>query len=189
MKDTAMPAQDDTSETRAAQPLAASLSALYTTHRAALVRMVLAMIGDADMAEDVCQDAFVAVLSGERGPAHGDDPVRHLYHTARCLGEQALRGRHEARLAPLSACPFANDPAERWTNPPFQAALLDDLPACWRIALMLQTLGFSRIETAFVLRCTANDVRVYVYSARRMLRTRAPVATPRGRPPLSGPAR
>jgi len=54
---------------------------------------------------------------------------------------------------------------------------------------MLQTLGFSRIETAFVLRCTANDVRVYVYSARRMLRTRAPVATPRGRPPLSGPAR
>jgi len=108
------------------------ITALYTTHRAALVRMVTAVTGDADMAEGVCQDAFVGVLSGEHNPACGDDPVRWLYHMARRLGEQALRGRREARQAPLSDCHVVNDSDGRWTDPPPQAALLDDLPAHWR---------------------------------------------------------
>lgn len=189
MMDQATLTKDGASETRAVQPstssLSASLSALYTTHRPALVRMVTAITGDTDMAEDVCQDAFVSVLSGESDPACGDDPVRHLYHTARQLGEQALRGRREARQAPLSGCHVVDDPAGRWTDPPQEAALLDDLPARWRIALVLQMHGFSRMETAFVLRCTADDVRVYLFSARRMLRAHSPVAARRGRPPLS----
>jgi DNA-directed RNA polymerase specialized sigma24 family protein len=161
------------------------ITALYTTHRAALVQMVTAVTGDADMAEDVCQDAFVGMLSGENDSSCRDDVVRWLYHMARHLGEQALRGRREARQAPLSACLPTDDPAERWTDPPPEAALLDDLPACWRVALVLQILGFSRLETAFVLRCTADDVRVYIFSARRMLRAHAPVAAQRGRPPLN----
>ena len=189
MMDQATLTKDGASETRAVQPLtsslSASLSALYTTHRPALVRMVTAITGDTDMAEDVCQDAFVGVLSGEHNPACGDDPVRWLYHMARHLGEQALRGRREARQAPLSDCHVVNVSAGRWTDPPLEAALLDDLPTRWRIALVLQMHGFSRMETAFVLRCTADDVRVYLFSARRMLRAHSPVAARRGRPPLS----
>jgi DNA-directed RNA polymerase specialized sigma24 family protein len=161
------------------------ITALYTTHRAALVQMVTAVTGDADMAEDVCQDAFVGMLSGENDSSCRDDVVRWLYHMARHLGEQALRGRREARQAPLSDCHVVNDSAGRWTDPPLEAALLDDLPAHWRIALVLQMHGFSRMETAFVLRCTADDVRVYLFSARRMLRAHSPVAARRGRPPLS----
>ncbi len=161
------------------------ITALYTTHRAALVRMVTAVTGDADMAEGVCQDAFVGVLSGEHNPACGDDPVRWLYHMARRLGEQALRGRREARQAPLSDCHVVNDSDGRWTDPPPRPRCWTICPPTGGIALVLQMHGFSRMETAFVLRCTADDVRVYLFSARRMLRAHSPVAARRGRPPLS----
>ena len=118
------------------------ITALYTTHRAALVRMVTAVTGDADMAEGVCQDAFVGVLSGEHNPACGDDPVRWLYHMARRLGEQALRGRREARQAPLSDCHVVNDSDGRWTDPPPR-------PRCWTIC---PPTGGSRSFS----RCTAS---------------------------------
>ena len=105
MMDQATLTKDGASETRAVQPLtsslSASLSALYTTHRPALVRMVTAITGDTDMAEDVCQDAFVSVLSGESDPACGDAGAPSLPHGAAAWRTGAERAPGSATGAAL----------------------------------------------------------------------------------------
>ena len=129
--------------------MAMDIAALYAAHCTALVRMLTAVVGDVETAEDVCQDVFVFALSG-------DDPILWLYYTARQLAQQAL----------LSACQPVDDPTDRaWTHSQ-EAAVLHGLPEPWRAALILRVLGFSRADAAFVLRCTTDNVRVYLFSAR-----------------------
>jgi len=162
--------------------MAMVIAALYAAHRTALVRMLTAVVGDVETAEDVCQDVFVFALSGDNDPSRGDDPVLWLYYTARQLAQQALYHRQRSRQALLSACQLVDDPTDRALDTLPGAAVLHGLPEPWRAALILRVLGFSREDAALVLRCTADNVRVYLFSARRMLQTYASVVTRRGRP-------
>ena len=93
--------------------MAMVIAALYAAHRTALVRMLTAVVGDVETAEDVCQDVFVFALSGDNDPSRGDDPVLWLYYTARQLAQQALYHRQRSRQALLSAYQLVDDPTDR----------------------------------------------------------------------------
>lgn len=157
--------------------MAMDIAALYAAHRTALVQMLTTVVGDVETAEDVCQDVFVFALSGDNDPSRGDDPVLWLYYTARLLARQTLYHRQRSRQALLSACQLVDDPTDRALEHSQEAAVLHGLPEPWRAALILRVLGFSWADAAFVLRCTADNVRVYLFSARRMLQTYAPVVS------------
>jgi DNA-directed RNA polymerase specialized sigma24 family protein len=163
--------------------MSTSIAALYTAHHTALIRMLTRVVGDADTAEDVYQDAFVAALGAAPDPGSGADLVPWLYQKAQQLGQEARYNRREPHLVPLSACRRVEAPTQWVGETAPEATILGDLRPCWRAALILQALGYTRADTAVFLCCTAKDVRNYLASARRFLGVYGIVAPGRGRPP------
>lgn len=159
-----------------------SIAALYVAHQAGLLRMLTGVVGDVATAEDVCQDAFVAVLCHESEP-DSTDLVAWLYHTAQQLGLEARDSCRALHQVSLTGCRHLAAPPVGVSESSPEAAILRDLPVCWRAALLLQALGYTRADTAVFLCCTVTDVRNYLDLARRFLWVYGSVAPRRGRPP------
>lgn len=147
----------------------------------ALVRSLRARVGDADLAEDIAQEAFVRLL--DHGPR---DPRAWLYTVAANLVRdhaRGLRGRERHRLAIVRGAADAAPPegadaaVVRAEEVGAVRQALARLTERDRTLLMLHHGGFSYAEVAARLGVAASSVGPLVTRAqRRFARAYAPTA-------------
>jgi RNA polymerase sigma factor (sigma-70 family) len=148
------------------------LAALFERHHAELYRYAERFTGDADLAEDVVQDAFVRLA--ERPPRDGTHLRAWLYRVATTVAIDALRaGRRRQLLAathvtrlPLPAP--APDPAAEVERAELRAAVraaLDELEPRDRAILLMREEGFSHREIADAVGTTEKSVGTMIARA------------------------
>ncbi len=139
------------------------------------VRRFLAhFLGDATLAEDVAQEAFVRVYRGLPGFGFRSSFSTWLFQVARNAALDALRSRQRRdRLAEAVTPARAEEVAARTAAPDGAAevaAALASLPAAPREALLLvEVYGLTYREAATVLGTAEGTVKSRVFAARRTL--------------------
>lgn len=150
------------------------LTTLYTSHYRELVRLAAFLTGDRDNAEEVVQDAYVAVHGSWRRVRELDKAEAYLRTAVVNASRSRLRRRQVARKhrpEPLrdvaSAESFAVEHARRETV----LAALRALPARQREAVVLRYYGdLSEAQTAAAMGCSAGAVKSHTSRAMAALR-------------------
>jgi RNA polymerase sigma-70 factor (sigma-E family) len=150
------------------------LTTLYTSHYRGLVRLAAFLTGDRDNAEEVVQDAYVAVLGSWRRVRELDKAETYLRTAVVNASRSRLRRRQVAqrhRPEPLrdvaSAESFAMEHAQR------EAVLtaLQELPRRQREAVVLRYYGdLSEAQTAAAMGCSTGAVKSHTSRAMAALR-------------------
>jgi RNA polymerase sigma-70 factor, ECF subfamily len=171
---------------------AGAVEALVATYGDRVYRLAARITGNASDAEEVAQDALWTVTSKIdtfRGAAAFGSWLYRITANAAC---QKLRGRQATRnalawddLAPsFDANGHHVEPVLDWsasvTNPAIQAELrsvlsaaIDELPAEWRVVLLLREVdGLPNAEIAEALQLKVPAVKSRVHRARLFLRRR-----------------
>jgi RNA polymerase sigma factor (sigma-70 family) len=170
----------------AARAADAAVAAMYAAHYRSLVGLAVLLVrdGNADTAQKVVQDSFVALHRNWRGLAGRDDGGDRalLYLWQRVVNSSRSAGRHPASGdAPGNPVPGPENPVPGPENPvpgpenpaPAPAAVLAALHALpWRQreALVLQHYaGLSTAQTAQMLGISAGAVQRHTAQARSSL--------------------
>jgi RNA polymerase sigma-70 factor, ECF subfamily len=158
--------------TKMARGDVAAFESIYHEHQGGIFRFAWHMCGDREAAEEIVQDAFVALLEkphafdASRGSLSG-----YLYGISRNLMRKRLRS--EWAEDPLEdagdVAAFEVDPDETFTVDAVRAAVLS-LPPVYREAVALCDLQeASYEEAAAVLECAVGTVRSRLFRGRRLL--------------------
>lgn len=145
-----------------------ALGVVYQTHAPALLLVARRLLGDAAEAEDVVQDAFVALPEAlgryeERGQFGG-----WLRTVVVRLALMRLRQGRRLAAAPLERMAARGPDAE---GPITLAALLARLPEEQRTVVVLRTIeGYAAAEVAELLGIRRNTVDVRLHRALARLR-------------------
>ncbi len=147
------------------------VAALFRAHYARLVRTLAVICGDADLAADAVQEAFVRAHGRWRSIQHYDDPVGWIRHVALNLvrddRRRATRRRRALERLAVVTATATPPPAE----PDGIGALLDSLPRQQRIAAALFYVdGLSIAEIASAMEIAPGSVKSHLHDARRSLR-------------------
>jgi RNA polymerase sigma-70 factor (ECF subfamily) len=156
----------------------AAMGALVDRHHAAVYRVALSMVSDADLAQDVAQDAFIKAFRA-LGGFRGDSAFRTwLLTVAANTARGALRKRGRRRETDLDTAPpvASQDP-----NPEEQAAvaeeasraraLMDRLPEKQKMSVQLRIdEGLSFREIGDVIGSSEGAARVNYFHGIRRLR-------------------
>jgi len=148
-----------------------AFAALYRRRQGAIFRFAMQMTGSAEMAEDVTQETFMALLSsGGRFDSSRGTLLSFLYGIAR---NQVLRRIGQQRNEPLLEHASGEDMLEDLTRREsidlVRRAVLS-LPTTYREAVVLCDLGdASYAEAAQALGCPVGTVRSRLNRARAML--------------------
>jgi RNA polymerase sigma-70 factor, ECF subfamily len=148
------------------------VTALFRAHYARLVRALAIVCGDAELAADAVQEAFVRAHSRWRSIRHYDDPVGWVRHVALNLlrddRRRSTRMLHAMeRLAPVTETTTPAPP-----EPDGVTALLETLPRQQRVAAALFYVeGLSIAEVATAMGIAEGSVKSHLHDARRSLRT------------------
>jgi RNA polymerase sigma-70 factor (ECF subfamily) len=147
------------------------VAALFRAHYARLVRTLAVVCGDADLAADAVQEAFVRAHGRWRSIRHYDDPVGWIRHVALNLvrddRRRVTRGRRALERLAVVTATATPPPAE----PDGIGALLDSLPRQQRIAAALFYVdGLSIAEIAATMGIAPGSVKSHLHDARRSLR-------------------
>jgi RNA polymerase sigma-70 factor (ECF subfamily) len=154
---------------------AAAFAVLYDRHRDPVYRYALRMTGSVDAAEEVLQEAFLALIEGARGYDGEAGPLRsYLYGVARNLLSRRYRAQVFEPVAEGDDLPaLAVDPLEGMAREEQVAALrsaLISLPLSYREVVVLCDLEeLPYAEAAEVLGVPAGTVRSRLNRARRLL--------------------
>jgi RNA polymerase sigma-70 factor (sigma-E family) len=140
------------------------LHALYTTHWRHLVRLAVLLVDDVASAEDVVQDAFVALHRRSGSLREPDAALAYLRASVVNLSRSVLRRRHVARKHLRVAEPEATAPADHdvLLRDEHRAALaaVRALPRHQREVLVLRYWsGLSEREIAAALGISAGAVK------------------------------
>jgi len=148
------------------------LAALFVRHHVELYRFAERFTGDADLAEDVVQDAFVRMA--ERPPRDESHLRAWLYRVTTTVALDALRGarrRQELTLRNVTRLPMADppaDPAEELERAEVRAkvrAALQELEPRDRAILLMREEGFSHREIAEAVGTTEKSVGTMIARA------------------------
>jgi RNA polymerase sigma-70 factor (ECF subfamily) len=148
-----------------------AFTALYRQRQGSIFRFALQMTGSVEVAEDVTQETFLALLvAGRRYDASRGTFTAFLYGIAR---NQVLRRIAGRKHDPLEEQQGGEDPLEdltrRETVDQVRRAVLS-LPPAYREAVVLCDLGdASYEEAAAALECPIGTVRSRLNRARAML--------------------
>ena len=157
-----------------------AITALFSREYNRLVRAAVLLVGDVETAEDVVQDAFVAV---HRRWARITDPERiggYLHRAVvngsrSVLRHRAVVRRHADSLADQESVVDAADVVLAWAA---RAAVLDALAALPRrqreVLVLRHYLGLSEAEIADTLRISTGSVKTHASRGAAALRTRLP---------------
>jgi RNA polymerase sigma factor (sigma-70 family) len=155
------------------------LAELFARHHEELLRYVARFTGDADLAEDVVQDAFVRLA--ER-PPHKDDQLRAwLYRVATNLAIDATRGARrrlklvEGRAGELPMADPPPDPAAQLVREEQRQkvrAALALLSEKERAVLLMREEGFAHREIAVAVGTTTGSVGTMIARALEKLAAR-----------------
>lgn len=148
------------------------LAALFAAHHAELYRFAERFTGDADLAEDVVQDAFVRLA--ERPPRDDTHLRAWLYRVATTVAIDALRGarrRQELARANVLRLPLADAPpdaAAEMERAELRARVRSALQALEprdRAILLMREEGFSHREIAGAVGTTEKSVGTMIARA------------------------
>lgn len=150
----------------------AAFESIYHDHQNGLFRFAWHMSGDRSTAEEIVQDAFVALLEkpdgfdGARGALSG-----YLYGIARNLLRKRLRAEWaEEPLGEDADPPAAEvDPDESFTVESVRAAVLSLPPVYREVVALCDLQEASYEEAAAVLECAVGTVRSRLFRGRRLL--------------------
>jgi RNA polymerase sigma-70 factor (sigma-E family) len=155
-----------------------AITALFSREYTRLVRAAVLLVGDVETAEDVVQDAFVAV---HRRWARITDPERvgGYLHRAVVNGSRSVL-RHRAvvhrHAGSLAEPENTADAADLVLARAARAAVLDALAALPRrqreVLVLRHYLGLSEAEIASTLRISTGSVKTHASRGAAALRTR-----------------
>ncbi|MGI8677535.1 MAG: SigE family RNA polymerase sigma factor [Jatrophihabitans sp.] len=145
-------------------PREIDIDALYNAHWRYLVRLAALMVDDTASAEDVVQDAFVALHRRSQSLRDPDAALAYLRTSVMNLSRSVLRRRHTARKHLKVAEPEATAPADHdvLIRDEHRAALVAvrALPRHQREVLILRYWsGLSEREIAETLGISAGSVK------------------------------
>lgn len=146
-------------------------AAAFKAHKNHIYDYALRMVGDADSAGDITQEAFIRLYRSLTDHTAILDIRGWLYVCTRnlCLNYRRRRGRE----IPLADLPIHSEPMTPGRNPRTDAVrkALAALDKKYREALILKVMqGFSYREIAHILQITVPAVRSLLYKARLALR-------------------
>lgn len=153
----------------------AAAGRLYRRHRQQVWNLARLVCGNAEDAEDVCQDAFLRALrglDGFRGEARFSSWLyRITVNQAR--NHHASAGRRRAAVGDLQEARIVESPA-RGGGAELRAALAQAVHRLTEGQLEVLTchdvLGMSHQETAYVLDCAEGTSKAQLHKARMRLR-------------------
>jgi RNA polymerase sigma-70 factor (ECF subfamily) len=158
----------------------AAFEVLYQKHQRPVYRTALAILGDAQAAEEVLQDCFLRAYK-HLGRLNGDPSISPwLHRVAVNLCYSRLRRSSVSRLtisieslADLFLASSAPTPEESSYKNEMQAAIQKGIATLClgqRTVIVLHYLqGFSLQEIAYILDCPVGTVKSRLFHARRML--------------------
>jgi RNA polymerase sigma-70 factor (sigma-E family) len=140
---------------------------LFRAHYTPLVRLARLLVDDLDQAEEVVQDAFVAL---HRQWHRADDPLAYLRTTVVNGARGRLRRRETARRHLRSTEPVLTTPPDDRAVLADEhravAAALSSLPERQRACVALRYYqGLTEAETAAVLGISTGSVKTHVHRA------------------------
>jgi RNA polymerase sigma-70 factor (ECF subfamily) len=150
-------------------------ASLFAEHHRSLFRYLSRLTGDADMAEDAAQEAFVRLV--ERPPAPGETRA-WLFQVGTNAARMALRTRDRRQRIleetpgrqPMADPPDAPDEAaERRAERERVRRALAELPERDRTILLMRMEGFSHREVAEAVGTTVPSVGTMIVRALRKL--------------------
>jgi len=155
------------------------LAELFDRHHVELFRYAARFTGDADLAEDVVQDAFVRLA--ERPPADGSNLRGWLYRVTTTIAIDAMRGarrravlvRAEAARTPLAdPAPDPGTALEREELRRRVREALQQLGERERAILLMREEGFTHREIAEAVGTTTKSVGTMIARALEKLARR-----------------
>lgn len=150
----------------------AAFEAIYHDHQRGIYRFSLHMSGDRGIAEEITQDAFLALIERPSGfDASRGNLAAYLYGVARNLLRKRMRMDWTVEALPEDDCAPAEevDPLESFAVEAVRAAVVS-LPPAYREAVALCDLQeASYEEAAAILDCAIGTVRSRLFRGRRML--------------------
>jgi len=157
-----------------AQGVPEAFRELLSRHRRSALTLAFQMLGDAEDAEDVAQEAFVRVFQAIPQFRRQASFSTWLYRivTNLCLGRRRRR-RPVLELETLAEPVSEENPARQVTEGLLARQVLDELPAPLRAALVLREQeGLSYLEIATALGVPVGTVRSRLSKARIAFRDR-----------------
>jgi RNA polymerase sigma factor (sigma-70 family) len=153
----------------------AGFEQFFREHYSVVVRIAFAVVGDADLAQDVAQDVFVAALSRFPDPADSDHAGAWVRVAAAHTALNAIRGeRRRQRRQQLSpAEPAPAGPEEKVLERESRAEVrraLSRLPRRAATVLVLRHNGLSYAEVAKAMNVTVGQVGTMLRRAESALR-------------------
>jgi RNA polymerase sigma-70 factor (ECF subfamily) len=157
-----------------AQGVPEAFKELLSRHRRSALTLAFQMLGDAEDAEDVAQEAFVRVFQAIPQFRRQASFSTWLYRivTNLCLGRRRRR-RPVMELETMAEPASEENPARQVTEGLLARQVLDELPAPLRAALVLREQeGLSYAEIATALGVPVGTVRSRLSKARMAFRNR-----------------
>lgn len=160
---------------------ARDVDALFARHHGSLVRYLVRLTGDPDVASDIAQEAFVRMLEQDAPPA---EPRPWLFRVAtnlvRDVGRKARRHRElgtadRLRRAHSDPPPAPDRGVERTEAGRRVRAALRALSAREREALLMREEGFKHREIAEALGTTTGSIGTLLRRAIEKAAARLPV--------------
>jgi len=158
-----------------------AFEAIYNKYRAQVYRTAMALVRNADIAEEIVQDCFVRVhanlhkLDGERGLP----PWLHRVTVNLCYSYLARNRTNTScldEMAEALPCSSASSPDRYALRAELQAAIregIESLEFAHKAVVVLYYLqGFTVEEIAYTLRCPVGTVKSRLFYAREALRAR-----------------
>ncbi|MGQ0626318.1 MAG: SigE family RNA polymerase sigma factor [Sporichthyaceae bacterium] len=151
-----------------------AVTELYTAHYRSLVRLSAMLLRDTGAAEEVVQDAFVAMHSAWRRIREQDKALAYLRQSVVNRSRSALRRRVVADRyapAPRPDMPSAEYGAMARVESEAMLAALRTLPTRQREALVLRYYGdLSEAQVAAAMKCSKGAVKSHTFRGIAALR-------------------
>jgi RNA polymerase sigma-70 factor, ECF subfamily len=147
------------------------ITALFNEHHEALYRYLSRLTGDADLAADAVQEAFVQLLRKPPEPRHIRGWLYKVGTNAALMSRRTSSRRQRIlvggdELVPMSDAPAAPDvAAERAQQRRIVHAALQKLPDRDRTILLMREEGFSHKEIAEAVGTTTGSVGTLISRA------------------------
>ena len=147
-----------------------AFDAIYQDHQRSIYRFCLHMSGDHGVAEEVTQDAFVALIEKPHGFDGGRGTLAaYLFGVTRNLLRKRMRLDWSVEPLEFDVVAEEDDGMDAFTIEAVRAAVVS-LPPAYREAVALCDLQESSYEeAAAILDCAVGTVRSRLFRGRKML--------------------
>jgi RNA polymerase sigma factor (sigma-70 family) len=161
---------DDAAEAHAEGSLTESFEGFVGEHSTRLFRALYLMTGSRFEAEEVMQDAFLALWERWERVASMDDPAGYLFRTAMNLWRKRLRRAALAVRKAVASTPHDDGFAAVEDRDVVFSALRELKPAERAAIVTTSLLGYSSEEAGRMLGMTASTVRMHASRGRAAMK-------------------